>query len=206
MAVLTRKTRELEARRAAARGKLIEAADRLLRSDRAYADLTIEEITSHAGVSRTAFYEHFSDKRGLLAAWASELVRPLLGETARLSRPGPPDPDGLHRFLTSALALAREHASLFRALFEAATYDEVIRAYWDDLLAQFTHLVEERIERYRNQEVRPLNSKAGASVLVGAIAHACYRQVSRATAISDEELVDALTDVWVRAVYGTDLR
>src|SRR6266852_8161224 len=48
--------------------RLLEATEALLAEGDPYADLRIEQITSRAGVSRTAFYQAFADEREPCAA------------------------------------------------------------------------------------------------------------------------------------------
>src|SRR3954470_17603990 len=54
------------AKRAAVQAGVLAATDALLREGVSYTDLNIERIATRAGISRTAFYFYFRDKRELL--------------------------------------------------------------------------------------------------------------------------------------------
>jgi AcrR family transcriptional regulator len=82
---------------------------------------TIREIASQAGVTHTAAYRHFADKRALLAAIAEEGFRLLteefnaaLRETAHQDRT-----IQLHDLGMAYIRFALEHPGHFRAMFHA---------------------------------------------------------------------------------------
>jgi AcrR family transcriptional regulator len=67
---------------ASQRARLERAITELI-AEHGYAAITIGELASRAGVSRGAFYEHFSDKQGCLLSaydrWAGELLESMAG-------------------------------------------------------------------------------------------------------------------------------
>jgi AcrR family transcriptional regulator len=68
---------------AASQRTRLERAFTELLAERGYAAITIGELASRAGVSRGAFYEHFSDKEECLLSaydrWAGELLTSMAG-------------------------------------------------------------------------------------------------------------------------------
>ena len=50
-------------KRAAVQAAVLTATEQLLGEGASYADLNIERIATRAGISRTAFYFYFADKR-----------------------------------------------------------------------------------------------------------------------------------------------
>jgi AcrR family transcriptional regulator len=205
--ILSRRDERAAARRRALERGLLAATEALLAEGAAYADLSVEQITSRAGVSRTAFYGCFRDKRDLLMRAAREMTDPLVGHAEEfVDRPVEPDEvlDTLAReTLERALRFAREHAPLFRAVVEGSTYDETVAEYFGEIMDRLVRPVAERFEKQqRAGRALPLAPLAGASVLVGMVLQAIYAQVVRDTGIADDELVDTLATVWLRAVYG----
>jgi TetR/AcrR family transcriptional regulator, ethionamide resistance regulator len=207
VAVLSRRDTRGTERRATLERDLLAATEELLEQGSAYADLSIEQITTRAGVSRTAFYGCFRDKRDLLMRAARAMTDPLV-ERAEELVDHPAESDELLEKLareTLALALrcAREHAPLFRATVEASTYDGTVASY---LRGVMDRLVDPVADRFENQQragrALPLAPLAGASVLVGMVLQALYAQVGRDRGIGDEELVETLATIWLRAVYG----
>ena len=55
--------RAVTPKRAAVQAAVLRATEELLRDGASYADLNIERIARRAGISRTAFYFYFRDKR-----------------------------------------------------------------------------------------------------------------------------------------------
>ena len=114
------------AKRAAVQAAVLEATEALLSEGASFADLGIERIATRAGISRTAFYFYFADKRELLMRLTEE-VNALLFEQADIWFSGEGDPeDELRTALTNIAALYDEHSVLLRALVEVATYDDEV--------------------------------------------------------------------------------
>src|ERR671925_519650 len=66
MASLTQRSPAQSSRRKAVETGVLEATEALLAEGASYAELRIEQIARRAGISRTAFYFYFRDKRELL--------------------------------------------------------------------------------------------------------------------------------------------
>src|SRR3954466_8269286 len=68
------------AKRAAVQASVLDATQALLAEGVSYADLNIERITTRAGISRTAFYFYFRDKRELLLRLTEDVTDELYRE------------------------------------------------------------------------------------------------------------------------------
>jgi AcrR family transcriptional regulator len=95
---------------------MVEAAVRTIQAE-GVAALTLRGVGATLGVSRTALYRHFADKRALLDAVAAEGFRTLktaLDAAWAGARPGPRrlDPMGL-----AYVRFALEHPSHYRVMF-----------------------------------------------------------------------------------------
>ena len=72
---------------------MLRATEQLLAEGSSYADLNVERIATAAGISRTAFYFYFRDKRDLLMRLAGDVDRaalrrrPTSGSRARATTP-----------------------------------------------------------------------------------------------------------------------
>src|SRR5512134_3059796 len=121
---------EPTARRRAVQAAVLEATEALLREGARYADLNVERIATRAGISRTAFYFYFADKRELLMRLTEE-VNALLFEQADVWFSSEEDPAGeLHTALANIAELYGEHRVLLRAIVEVSTYDEEVAVFW----------------------------------------------------------------------------
>jgi AcrR family transcriptional regulator len=65
----------------ATKKKIMESARRLF-AERGYADSAVEEVVREAGVTKGAFYHHFSDKAGLFRSIFDEVDRELVQAVA----------------------------------------------------------------------------------------------------------------------------
>src|ERR1700742_817062 len=59
-------------RKADAHKRIVAAAERLLR-ERAYRDLSVDQVMAEAGLSRTIFYRHFDSLGAVVKAWLAEI-------------------------------------------------------------------------------------------------------------------------------------
>jgi len=66
-----KKTDKRKAQGAKTKRKLVEIADRLFR-ERSYSDVSVEDITNEAGITKGAFYVHFPSKDALIALLIAE--------------------------------------------------------------------------------------------------------------------------------------
>jgi TetR/AcrR family transcriptional regulator, ethionamide resistance regulator len=199
---LSRRTKATEDRRAAVEQRVLDAAEGLLEDGHAYADLSIERIASQAGISRTAFYDYFRDKRELLIRLLERIVEPLYGRADEFisSRSGP---ESLREILAYFMGFSREHHVLFRAAHEASSYDEAIYEFSGDVLGSFVEPLQGRIEAEQSAgQALPMPAHATAFTLVWMTWHVCYEWLAGETQIEEDDLLEALTLVWQRSIYG----
>jgi AcrR family transcriptional regulator len=199
---VTRRT-ESPSRRAAVEAELMRAAEELLAEGHGYTELSIEQIAARAGISRSAFYFYFQDKRELLVRMV-ERVEELFhvqadgwwdaaGENALAEDVGRVE---LKRTLTAVLEIWREHAPLLMATVETAGYDREVSAFWRGLMQRFVEPTREFIARQqaagRGADVPP---QATAFALTWMTERVWYQHVLGSSGVSDEELIDALTGI-----------
>jgi AcrR family transcriptional regulator len=196
MAVLSRQV-DTSARRSEAEQRFVAATIGLLQDGESYADLSVERIAAAAGRTRTAFYFYFRDKRDLLVRATEDLAARLHDEADRWWSGRRADSE-LAETLRRILALCRANAPLLRALVEAATYDEVVGRFWDEVVGPFIVATERRLQAAGGLDRETAHARA--FVLVWATERACYQQVTRAGRLDDEQAVRGLVEVWRRGV------
>ncbi|WP_051183110.1 TetR/AcrR family transcriptional regulator [Nocardia vinacea] len=194
MAVLDKRTRD-DPRRRATELAFLHATEALLNEGGSYADLAVSRIAERAGRTRTAFYAHFEDRRELLLA----LVEEVGGEAFAAIEPflavdGPVEYDQLTASTAGLVATFRDHATLLRAVIEAAGYDERIAAYWDGVLGRFVDAARERL---RAEGFGEAEAAATAAALIWMTERMCYQQAVRGgTGLDDPAAVAGISDVW----------
>jgi AcrR family transcriptional regulator len=191
------------AKRVAVRAAVLEATAALL-EEAPYAELNIERIATRAGISRTAFYFYFRDKREVLMRLAADVAEQLYGEAdVWFSARGAPS-EQLREALQRVASLYAEHGAVLRAVAEGATSDEQIAAFWNGMLERLIAATRARIEG-EQREGRAVVADAGASAfaLGWMTERAFHQQFVQGRPVSTTSLVQALSEIWVRAIYGS---
>jgi AcrR family transcriptional regulator len=199
MATLTRRSDAQAAKRAAVEDAVLAATEELLAGGASFAELRVEQIATRAGMSRPAFYFYFRDKRELLLRLTEDVAERLYEEAGRWWSSDGDGEAALRESLTHIVALYREHGVLLRAVVEASAYDETVAAFWRTLVGRFVDATRTRIESEHDGSQSP---RATAFALVWMTERACYESLVADRAIGDDELLEALSAIWVASVYG----
>ncbi len=188
-----------EGRRAAVEADVLRATEELLREGASYAELGVERIARRAGIPRTAFYVHFRDKRDLLVRLTTDANRQLVAAAETWWSGGADIRDALG----AAATLYREHGALLRVVVEVSTYDEAIARFWRDLVGRFVGATQQRIEAGQAAgQALPGPAPATAFALVWMTERVFHQHTVQDRPVPEDELVDALSAIWTRSVYG----
>ena len=202
MASLTRRGAPT-AKRAAIEAAVLEATEALLEQGASFTELSVERIATHAGISRTAFYFYFRDKRELLMRLTEGVSEVLYAEADGWWSGEGDGAEALDRALRQILTTYREHSALLRAVVETAAYDEPVGQFWRALMGRFIEATRVRIEREQAAgRALGLPAQETAFALVWMTERACYQQVVRGGDVEDAALAGAITGVWRRTVYA----
>ncbi|MET7640664.1 TetR/AcrR family transcriptional regulator [Streptomyces sp. NPDC005438] len=118
------------------RAACLRAARELLEEDGSAA-LSMRAVARRAGVSPTAPYRHFPDRRTLVSAVAAEGYRELAGHLAA-AHPSPSTPGELAAVAVAYVRFALDHPALFRAMFaEACDPESEERVSATEVLADY---------------------------------------------------------------------
>jgi AcrR family transcriptional regulator len=204
MTSLTHRTEAQASKRAAVERGVMEATEALLDEGASFAELGIERIARRAGISRTAFYFYFRDKRELLMRLTAGVAEELFAEAERWW-----DGDGegeaeLRAAIAKVVGIYRRHPALLRAVVEAAAYDEEAARFWRALVGRFADATQARIEREQAAgRVDPaVPAKATAFALAWMTERSAYERLVQAQSVAEDEFVEALLRIWLSAVYG----
>jgi TetR/AcrR family transcriptional regulator, ethionamide resistance regulator len=204
MTVSTEKADQTPTRRAAVEASLLQAFEDLLSEGRCYTDLSVEQIAARAGISRTAFYFYFNDKRHLLMRLVERLSELFFVQGERWWHGSvPDDPAELREVLANVLEIWRDHAPVMTAIVETASYDEEIGAFWHGLMDRFMVETRDHLEaEARAGRGSGLDHQAAAWALVWMTERAWYQHITRPI-FSDDALIDTLTAVVWRTAHGS---
>jgi AcrR family transcriptional regulator len=189
-------------KRAAVQTAVLRATEELLGEGATYADLNIERIATRAGISRTAFYFYFADKRELLMRLSEDVTDELYTQ-ADIWYSGSGDPEAeIREAIGNIAVLYEQHGPLLRAIVEVSTYDEEVGASWRSLVGRFVTATEARIEAEQSAG-RSSGIAAGATAfaLVWMAARVLYQELVQASPLTRAELVEGLVGIWMRSIY-----
>jgi AcrR family transcriptional regulator len=193
------------AKRAAVQSAVLAATSELLGEGVSYADLNIERIATRAGISRTAFYFYFRDKRELLLRLTEDVTDELYRQgDIWFSGAGAPATE-VAAALGKIGGLYREHGAVLRAIVQAAATDDEVAVFWHAILDRFVDATARRIDELRRDggTVVTEDPRACAFALCWMIERAFNQQLVLGEPIAHDQLVAALSGIFVRAVYGT---
>jgi AcrR family transcriptional regulator len=177
-----------------------EALLRLLSDGIPFKNLTVDELARAAGLSRTAFYFYFPGKEQALMSAATEVTAELYERAdAWWHGEGPPE-QRVRTALQGILQVYVEHASLLRATVELTGYNREFEDFYKGLLDRFVRATADHLRRENEAgRLRPLDCEVVAEELVWMAERSNHVLIKQGR--SPEELVDAMTSIWVHALY-----
>jgi TetR/AcrR family transcriptional regulator, ethionamide resistance regulator len=193
-------------KRQAIEAAVLQAMEELLGEGATYATLSVARIARRAGISRTAFYFYFADKRELLMRLASKLAEGLYREADTWWSGAGDGTQQLTAALEKIAALYRAHGPLVCAIVELSTYDEVVGPFWHALVGRFVDASAARIAvevAADGASGACVSPEATAFALVWMTERTLHQMLVQEPRVSDDALVRGLAGIWVATVYGT---
>ncbi|CAM3956674.1 TetR/AcrR family transcriptional regulator [Kibdelosporangium persicum] len=185
---------------------ILDTAERLL-AERSLREIGIDELAAGAGVSRSTFYFHFESRDAVLYALSERVLREIYASgSVWFRRSDEPPGVAVRRALTAAVALWRKHGPVMRATVRGRETDPRLAELWEEAARRFVRSTAVQIESERRAGLAlpgPPSARALARVLVLMNENTCYHQSMAASSdLWDAEIVDALTTIWLRSIYG----
>lgn len=170
-----------------------------------FADITVNDILSAAGVSRGTFYFYFDSKHDVLG----ELVRRAVAQGHEAAGPwlaNPTDKAAALRAGTSAGAqLWQANAPVLRAIVENWRVDRRLTSLWLEQMQSFTDAALAQIRAdpdvLRRLDGLDITAVAGALTWLG---ERLYYLAAIGTPPFDDQdtLIDTLVHIWMTTLYG----
>src|SRR5271163_961576 len=183
---------------------LLDATERLMRDGASFTELSVDRLSTEAGISRASFYIYFEDKGHLLRRMAGQVFGDLADGAERWwSVAWRHDPDDIRAAMADIIASYRRHQPVLVALNEMAAYDSLVGATYRDLLAANTRRLTRVIEEGQADGSirRELPAATTASALTWMVERSCQQNLPTEPATYDAELAAALTEIVWAALY-----
>ncbi|MGO9507581.1 MAG: TetR/AcrR family transcriptional regulator [Mycobacterium sp.] len=188
---------------------ILATAERLLQ-ERAYADVSVDDLAKGAGLSRPTFYFYFKSKEAVLLS----LIEPVIASTdaviADAVQQLPADPrrawrNGINAFFTAFAS----HPALRRAARDALTTSAEVRAIWAGFMQKWIDQTAAMITAERARGAAP--ETIPAADLATSLNQMNERTMmaalaAEAPAVDEDRIVDTLTHIWVTSIYGEGLK
>ena len=202
MAAGTEERARTQERRDEVKSRLREALIELTHTH-SFQDLKIDDVAKAAGLSRSAFYFYYRDKRELLGETVAVVAEQLYSEADRWWQG---EGDGITLIRQGIAGVARiwdENRQLMRAVLEVATYDTEVAAAWREVMNRFVDATAEQIRREQEAGVvDPSIDPVRTSEILTWGGERIFYIFLTSGERTLEEMVDQITEPWIRAIYG----
>ncbi len=171
-------------------------------------DISVEAMVRGAGISRSSFYFYFGSKEEVLLALVDRTMSQLEAPIRAISEELADDPwAGMTAGIEATRRLWQDHGPILSAMAEAAAADPAIRAVWDATLQRFVDVNAEAIQAERDRGAASAGGPSPqelATALVWLSERAFHGHARGGEPhLADDRIVPVLTDIWMRAIYGT---
>ena len=184
---------------------ILATAERLLQ-ERAYADISVDDLAKGAGLSRPTFYFYFKSKEAVLLSLLEPIIARADAEFDGAVQRLPDDPRGVWRNGIKAFFSGfASHRAVARAGTEALATSSEFRAVWSGFMQKWIDHTAAMITAERARGAAP--ETLPAADLATSLNQMNERTMMAALsleqpAVDEDRLVDTLTHIWVTSIYG----
>ena len=206
MPSVTRKSQTTRAaRRAELRQRLLEVVERLLAQGESFTEMSVEQLVSEAGLSRSTFYVYFEDKGDLLRAWLGDIINQVAESSQQwYSLSTDATRADLRRALRHVVETYAPHTTLMAAVLDASTYDASVREGVTEIMNRNVaglrhHIREGQKAGFVDPKLLPQET---AEWLAWMAERGFHQLIRTAKGKQLERLVDAYTDIVWNTLYA----
>jgi AcrR family transcriptional regulator len=178
--------------------EILAAAEAFL-AERPFRDLSVDEVMARTTLSRPSFYVYFRDRNQLLG----RLVEGIGGELFEGAKVWLDGTGDVQASIAAVAAVYERHALVLGAVADAAGHDPGAEATYRSLIERFVDATAERIEAdVAAGRIEPLDARETAKVLVWMADGYFKESLGRRPQTALATVIETLTEVWERALYG----
>ena len=168
-----------------------------------YRELTVSELMSKAGSSRSAFYRYYEDLPAMMEHLLNEFKEKIMAATAAwLTGEGDPIPL-LKESLGNMVKVSYQYGPILRAVLDAAPMNERLEKAWTRFAKDFDDAVTHQIEHQQKAGlIKPFDAHPVAMALNRMDSEMVSHHFGRRPRGSQTAVRDAIIRVWVATLYG----
>src|SRR3954447_26355506 len=183
--------------------EIITAAEELLR-ERPFRELTVDDLMRRTDLSRPSFYVYFRDRHDLVLRLVEHIESELLAVSERWYAGEGDGPALIREAIEGVVRVFSAHGPALRALADAAVDDRRVEEAYAALIQRFVDATTRHIEReIEVGRILPLEPAQTAVALTWMMERYLQVSLGRPPHTPAEQVVEALTTIWSRVLYGT---
>lgn len=183
------------------RRQILDTAQDFLR-ERSFRELSIEEVMSRTGHTRTVFYRHFEDIPALMLTLIAEVGAELVELGARWAAADRVSPEEARERLAGFVEFHVRNGPLVRAVTEAAHHDESVEQAYSQMVEGFIALTAQTIEaRVVRGELEPLDAPEIARALFRMLSGYLDDSLGRKPITDPERVLEVVWTIWTRTLF-----
>lgn len=186
---------------------ILLTAEALL-GERAFDEISIEDLARGAGISRPTFYFYFSSKDEVLLALLDRVITEVEHRVGALPRDFATDPAGAWtRSIGMFVEVFVAHRGVATAAIGARARNEAVRALWSKSMQSWADFSSDVIQSEQDRGAAPQGVDArdlavSLNLMNERVITAVLNQES--PAIPESSALDVLSTIWIRSIYGSD--
>jgi AcrR family transcriptional regulator len=185
---------------------ILQTMEKLL-GDRPLAAISVDDLARGAGISRPTFYFYFSSKDAVLLTLLDRVIAEAdaTSEAAFTTASGDRRA-GWREGILAYFGTFRAHRAVTLAAATAVATSPEVQALWARGVEGWVQTCAETIDAERRRGAAPPGAPARdlAVVLTAMNERALHATFSgNGPSVAEEDVVDVLLEVWLRAIYGT---
>jgi AcrR family transcriptional regulator len=184
--------------------RLLDATERLMRDGASFTELSVDRLSTEAGISRASFYIYFEDKGHLLRSLAGQVFGELAAGAERWwGVAWRHNPEDVHAAMAGIIETYRRHQPVLVALNEMAAYDPATAQTYRELLTAISQRLTRVIEDGQaDGSIRQeLPAATTASALTWMVERASQQNLPAKAPDYDAELAGTLAEIIWAALY-----
>jgi AcrR family transcriptional regulator len=185
---------------------ILVTAEALL-GERAFDDISIEDLARGAGISRPTFYFYFSSKDEVLLALLDRVITEVEHRIAGLPRDFERDPAGSWtRCIGMFVEVFASHRGVATAAIAARGRNDEVRALWSRSMQSWAEFSTDIIRSEQARGAAPEGIDAhdlavSLNLMNERVITAVLNQET--PAIAEPRALDVLSTIWIRSIYGS---